>query len=273
MSYSDFKKRKSKGSFRVQGRRKHTTHTDYTRKIKRLGIYRWVILALIIIVFIVGVGVPLGIYLSNSQNNPYVEEQSQGEYFTQEQEKDLILTVNKANPLSSEHVPTLTDIGNVPVNEIAQKDLQEMLNAANKDSVNLQLETGYISFEEQNRLYEETLNSIKEKNKVSQIKAESETTKIVPKAGESEAQTGLLITFSDKEESNFVKSKSFSWLSENAMNYGFVLRYPNDKEDVTNMSYNPSLYRFVGKNNALQMRIFGMCLEEYREYVEQKEKN
>ena len=146
----------------------------------------------------------------------------------------------------------------------------QLLTAAENDGIGLQISSGYISFEEQNKLYEEMYNSIKEQNNVTSIKAESSTVKIVPKAGQSEAQTGLIVVFSDSEEKDFEKSKSCLWLRENAVEYGFVLRYPKDKEDLTFMTYNPSTYRFVGKNNALKMRIFGMCMEEYREYTEQK---
>ena len=83
----------------------------------------------------------------------------------------------------------------------------------------------------------------------------------MPKGGCSEAQTGLLIGFdvADKKTSAFIERE--------CINYGFVQRYPKDKEDVTKISESKTLYRYVGIENAKKMRSFNMCLEEYSEYV------
>ena len=97
--------------------------------------------------------------------------------------------------------------------------------------------------------------------------AEAETVKVVSKAGESEAQTGLIVSFADGDSSTFLNSKSFFWLEAHAIEYGFVLRYPKNKQDVTSKNYNPQCYRFVGKEYAEKMKIYGLTLEEYKEYL------
>lgn len=263
------KKRRKSGNFRSGGRRKSYS-VKQSRRIKSLGVLRVVLPILIILVLAAGIGIPLCVYFAQSSETPYASLQEQEEYFTDEQQQELLKVINKANPLDKEYVPELAEAESFRVNVLAQKALGEMLKAAEEASVNLQISQGYISYEEQDALYNEMYSSIKEQNNFTSIKAEAQTVKLVPKAGQSEAQTGLLIVFSDKDEEDFSKSRSFSWLSENAVNYGFVLRYPKDKEDVTSMSYNPSVYRFVGQKNALQMRMLGMCLEEFADYTAQK---
>ena len=69
---------------------------------------------------------------------------------------------------------------------------------------------------------------------------------------------------------NFEKTAQFKWLSENAENYGFILRYPKDKTNITEIIYEPWHYRYVGVEHAKKMNQLGMCLEEYIEYLEKE---
>lgn len=86
-------------------------------------------------------------------------------------------------------------------------------------------------------------------------------------AGKSEHQTGLCLDFmtnsmSDLDES-FEDTAAFAWLSQNAYKYGFILRYPKDKTDITGYKYEPWHYRFVGRRAATEIYKSGLCLEEY----------
>lgn len=214
--------------------------------------------------------VPLTNYFANKNSEKISSVNTKTEILTEEQNEELLQVINRTNTLPEDYSPSLSEVKSVKVNLLMTDSLKEMLSKAEEEGVNISVNTGYISFEEQNDLYNKKYNSIKEQNGYTAIKAESETVKLVPKAGQSESQTGLLITFSDKDQPEFTKSKTFSWLNENAVNYGFALRYSKNKEDKTLMSYNPQVYRYVGKTNALQMRILGMCLEEYKEYMDLK---
>ena len=85
--------------------------------------------------------------------------------------------------------------------------------------------------------------------------------------GTSEHQTGLCVDFmtstmTDLDES-FEDTAAFKWLQENAYKYGFILRYPTDKTDVTGYKYEPWHYRFVGRTAATEIHDSGLCLEEY----------
>ena len=68
-------------------------------------------------------------------------------------------------------------------------------------------------------------------------------------------------------------SKVKNFIGNDCIEYGFVLRYPSDKEDITKISGNNYLYRYVGKDNAVKMRTYGMCLEEYNDYLLQQKNN
>ena len=75
--------------------------------------------------------------------------------------------------------------------------------------------------------------------------------------GYSEHQTGYAIDVSDYYDVNdeFGKTDSFLWMKENCYKYGFILRYPEDKEDITGYSYEPWHYRYVGKDAALKIKM------------------
>jgi len=85
--------------------------------------------------------------------------------------------------------------------------------------------------------------------------------------GASEHHTGLavdIVTASHRELTIGLESTpAFKWLSENAHTYGFILRYPEDKFDITQINYKPWHYRYVGVAAATEIHASGLCLEEY----------
>ena len=118
-----------------------------------------------------------------------------------------------------------------------------------------------FSFGEQEKLYSEKLSEYLANPDYTEVRAQAAVQKHVPKGGCSEAQTGLLIGFVMTDE------KTVAFIERECINYGFVQRYTKDKEDITKMSENETLYRYVGIDNAKKMRSFNMSLEEYSEYV------
>ncbi|MBE5778886.1 MAG: D-alanyl-D-alanine carboxypeptidase family protein [Clostridiales bacterium] len=87
--------------------------------------------------------------------------------------------------------------------------------------------------------------------------------------GASEHQTGLCAdildyTYRDKAmNEGFANTPEAQWMLENAASFGFVLRYPKDKEDITGIKYEPWHYRYVGKEVAQYMTLNNLCLEEF----------
>lgn len=66
----------------------------------------------------------------------------------------------------------------------------------------------------------------------------------------------------------FEEFPAFTWLSENCAEYGFIMRYPKEKQDITGITYEPWHYRYVGVEHAKKMQELDMCLEEYWEYLQ-----
>ena len=123
------------------------------------------------------------LYTGSTASDAYLE--------TVAEENDMILrVVNSASPLDPSYVPALSEVKGISVASDAAESLEELLAAAEKDGVVLWLESGYISFEEQNELFESAMTEYKNKAKVSTVRAESYIRKKIPKAGESEQQTG-----------------------------------------------------------------------------------
>ncbi len=173
----------------------------------------------------------------------------------------LLMVVNTASPLESDYVPELADCKGFKVNELAADSLNLMLSDAAENGVNLKIKSAYISYSEQSRLYEQTLKTYLENPDYTQVRAEAAAQKETALPGCSEAQTGLLIDF------DLSDSQSKAFLERTCVSYGFILRYPDDKTSITRKAGSESLYRFTGKDNAVKMRAYNMCLEEYNNYL------
>lgn len=81
--------------------------------------------------------------------------------------------------------------------------------------------------------------------------------------GTSEHQLGLALDINADTNISGDNEAVYGWLAENAYRYGFILRYPEGKEDITGISYEPWHYRYVGKEFAEEIHRDGLCLEEY----------
>ena len=102
-----------------------------------------------------------------------------------------------------------------------------------------------------------------------------ETLRLVSLPGSSEHQTGLAIDIAYMDNGVYIEKTSdedpeIKWLKENAYKFGFILRYPEGKEDVTNIQYERWHYRFVGVEMATILYAEGITLDEYYERVEQE---
>lgn len=101
--------------------------------------------------------------------------------------------------------------------------------------------------------------------------SEEEAAKYVTRPGTSEHQTGLAVDMHNMSYANkgFGNTDTARWLANNAHKFGFILRYPANKIDVTGIDYEPWHFRYVGRYHATKMYNLDMCLEEYMEYIEQ----
>ena len=99
--------------------------------------------------------------------------------------------------------------------------------------------------------------------------AEIKAATVVARPKTSEHHTGLAIDFNGVKD-DFYKTKEYTWLIKNAADYGFILRYPKNKTDVTNVVYEPWHFRYVGKEHAKKIVESGLCYEEYIEKIMKK---
>lgn len=140
---------------------------------------------------------------------------------------------------------------------------QQMYDAAKADGITLTPVSGYRSYERQERNFENEISENMETGldrKEATIKAA--TVIMVP--GSSEHNAGLAMDICSLSES-FENTKEFEWLSENAADYGFILRYPKDERsrNITKVIYEPWHYRYVGVEAAKEIKAKGITLEEY----------
>lgn len=152
----------------------------------------------------------------------------------------------------------------------AIKYLKQMINDMLKDGIsNVWVQSAYRSVERQKELYDNSVQKYLKQGKT-QEEAVKLTDEYINKPGASDHNLGLAVDFNNVDN-NFEDLDAFKWLKKNAENYGFILRYPKHKEDITKISYESWHWRYVGEEHAKKMNELDMCLEEYIEYLENEE--
>ena len=192
----------------------------------------------------------------------------------------MTLLVNKSNPLGSEYAPeglfSLNKMGcptvegrNFELVSDAAISLTAMLDALEADlgaSKKVLVTSAYRSYERQEYLFHKYVDDEIALGK-SEADAIAEVAKTSARPGESEHQSGLCVDLIEpgklELDVSFEECEAFKWLSKNAHKYGFILRYPADKERITGYEYEPWHYRFVGIDAATVIHEDGICLEEY----------
>lgn len=240
-------------------RRKQALKADKTGKImpikakKRKVIIAFIVSAVIFVAAVCG-------YFSLSY---FKDTESENILPVSETEKnELLMIVSQSHPIEQSYVPTLEHFNGFEVNTLMLDSIKEMFESADSDGVKLKIVNAYIPFDTQQQMYEQKLEEILSNPDYTLVRAESEAKRAVPQGGCSEFQTGLLVDFDISE------SQSSQWLERNCVKYGFILRYPENKEDVCNHSDSNSIYRYVGKADAVNMRSYNMILEEYNSYID-----
>lgn len=138
-----------------------------------------------------------------------------------------------------------------------------MFNAAKKEDLTLIINSSFRSYEEQEEVYNDYKNT----------RGEEYADSIAAHPGFSEHQTGMAIdiqTYGSKA-STFEEFDEFKWLQENAHKYGFILRYPKDKEYITGYAYESWHYRYVGVEAATYIHDNDITFDEYYAYFVEKD--
>ena len=178
-----------------------------------------------------------------------------------------LILVNPWNPLSEDFSVERTTLSNGhSVDKRAYPDLQEMMDAARAEGLSPIICSSYRTIERQKTLFNNQVEKYVSRG-YSRDEAEKEAAKWVAVPGTSEHHTGLAVDIValsyqhlDEEQENTAEQQ---WLMKNAYKYGFILRYPSNKSDITGIGYEPWHYRYVGKEAAKEIYERDVCLEEY----------
>ena len=181
------------------------------------------------------------------------------------QEDCKIILINNKNANKNNFTPSLEFYEGLRFEKSIIKDLQRLMSAAKENGCGLNVKTGYISGDDLNSAYDEVVKNLMENEGYTQVRAEDRAQKMVSNAKFSEYTTGLLVDIVPLQ--NGVDSNDYRWLIRNCADYGFILRYPKNKENKTGRDYNPYCFRYVGTENAKKMRSLAKCLEEYCRYL------
>ena len=192
-----------------------------------------------------------------------------------EVKEELLLLASAQEPLDASYVPddlvtlksqrvdnsgnsiggglNLGTSANLQVCAEVEDALERLTQEAAKEGITIYLRGGYRSYQEESRRYQQL----------------SRRGKATAKPGETDYQTGLAVTLTDAEwlsvdlTEAFVESEAYAWLADNSGRFGFVLRYPEGKEELTGNAWEPWHLRYVGIKPAAYMRRNGYCLEEF----------
>ena len=206
-------------------------------------------------------------------------EQEAEEPAAGEEEADdswMLMLVNFENPLPEGYeAPELTKVrtGHYVDSRIYDA-LQEMLSAARAAGVSPLICSSYRTWAGQTKLYNNQVRRWKSWGYIG-AEAEAKAATWVARPGTSEHQTGLALDIVDLYYQGLYASQANTatqkWLMAHCAEYGFILRYPKDKVEITGVNYEPWHYRYVGVDAAKAITESGMCLEEYLAALEEAE--
>ena len=155
-----------------------------------------------------------------------------------------IIIANKTYPLPADYAPG--------VNTEAEQAFQTMKQAAANEGLNIYISSSFRSYQYQEKLYNNYI--------ARDGKEKADTYSARP--GHSEHQTGFAFDLNTIDDS-FANTPEAKWVAEHAHEYGFIVRYPADKTEITGFKYEPWHIRYLGVETATKVYQSGLCLEEY----------
>lgn len=188
------------------------------------------------------------------------------DYVDTDTSKDYLLLTNKFHRLGETYEPEdLETVKNwyaygsdSKLRHEAYDNFISMYNKAKEDGQDIIINSSYRSYKYQDDLY----------NRYLKTKGQKETDATAARPGFSEHQTGLTIdvTTYGANNSTFEGTEEFKWLTDHAHEYGYILRYPKDKEYITGYTYEPWHYRYVGVEVATYIHEHNITFDEYYAY-------
>lgn len=172
------------------------------------------------------------------------------------------LLVNKFNYLDSNYIPNNLELldnsyakSGIYLVKEAKDELEKMISKAKEDGLNIRVISAYRSYTYQENLYNNYVKNDGVEN--------ADTYSARP--GYSEHQTGLVVDVTKAYDNfnNFENTAEYNWMLENSWKFGFILRYPKDKESITTYSFEAWHYRYVGVELAQKIKASNLTFDEY----------
>lgn len=175
-----------------------------------------------------------------------------------------LMLVNRDYILPQDYSPELAEAAagtGVRMDARVAPYYQKMYDAAKADGITLTPLSGHRRISTQKTNFENKINYYIGLG-YDRVAATQKAAEIILPPGTSEHNAGLAMDILSLDV-EFEQTAAFRWLQEHAQDYGFILRYPKDKEDITKITYEPWHWRFVGEQYAPLIKESGKCLEEY----------
>ncbi len=188
------------------------------------------------------------------------------------EEDPLLILINRDHPVPNDLDYKLVQIeDDFYIDERVLEDLQEMLSDASDAGYELVICSAWRSLELQETLYNNKIDEYLSYG-YAYSEAQEQAAFWVALPGTSEHEVGLAVDIVSEWYQHLTHDQADTaeqqWLMEHCHEYGFILRYPEDKQDITQIGYEPWHYRYVGKAAAKEIMEQKICLEEYLEEVQ-----
>lgn len=194
-------------------------------------------------------------------------------YMNPENADEYIRLINTSHPLGEDYVPA--DLINISYTRRDGRATQKMREAAAKSLDAMFMEmyangftdvtvtSAYRDFAYQKQLFDNKLSYYRQMYDYDTAYAKTATENAIP--GTSEHQSGLCADLHNLPSASqrFEAEAAYKWLTAHCADFGFILRYPKNKQDITGIIYEPWHFRFVGRYHAQKITRSGLCLEEY----------
>ena len=178
-----------------------------------------------------------------------------------------LVLINEENPLDTAYIPELEAVREGSFVDVRiVEDAKKMLEDAEKEGLNMYIVSAHRDYESQREVFNTTMTEWISQGSTP-LEAYEETKKSVAVPGTSEHASGLAMDITSGQygelDEKQAETDEAKWLAANCWKYGFILRYPLDKSDVTGIVFEPWHYRYVGKDAAKEIMEKDITLEEY----------
>ena len=182
-----------------------------------------------------------------------------------------LILINKEHLIPDDYEFELATIkGSMQADIRVIPHVRELLEKAQSEGVDLYICSPYRDMERQTMLFERKIKSYTRQG-YSYEEAYDLASQTVTIPGSSEHNAGLAFDFVQEDyqqlDAGFANTRAGRWLYDHAAEYGFILRYPKGKEDITKIEFEPWHYRYVGVKAAKEIMSRGITLEEYDEEI------